>query len=714
MSLSHPGSQSGEHPRQAAPAPGKSSRDRDSNTRKTQGQLRTLGQTRQNQPKPPGQSCQDQSDIPGRAQTTGHTVSDQIFTSRKAVAPRQPSNDTGSDHSRSLPPGERTRLPKATPSKSPSADVRGRDKAENESPRDPSSEFSLTRSQGKRKSPLTKGLPSAPPASDVRGLVKAPSQSSDRTAANGSHNGPQKGQIRLGLTTPSRSSAPSRSPAPPRAREPTKTPPVSDHSRTSRNSGDSAASTESVEAFIKRNAREAAGDSASKIPHDWVLCVDGTTNDMLNEPELDKTNVARITELVKTGQQGDRMVAVAYQQGIGSSGECKTKYGVAKGWFQGLQKDFEAMAPTDDLITRLVSINYAYISMMVCPGRDRIFLFGFSRGAYISQITAALVADLGVFNNQRYLDGPGNGRYREIIHKIVQIWIKHQGKTSPDSWADLRPYAHGLVRVDIEFLGLFDKVASVGVPDIGTASLQSGRFRFAEDVSKRQRILNAYHAAAISEHRNNFKPVLWKEGSANERRKVSQVWFPGYHTSIGGGSGKQGMMIDFIALVWMLSKCTGLASFINEPKLVEMISLDGQHAGKWHGKNIPDSIKGIYGGLGDHYRQELGSSSIDKLHHICKETEWRSHCAPNMPNIHGVREHPIARTQTMLDQDQFDTPNVFEKRLLKVFEAVVKSRLDSVSPPNRQASEPAVCTVVGQRIPRGARLGTGISNIRRD
>lgn len=49
--------------------------------------------------------------------------------------------------------------------------------------------------------------------------------------------------------------------------------------------------------------------------------------------------------------------------------------------------------------------------------------------------------------------------------------------------------------------------------------------------------------------------------------------------------GKQGMMIDFTALVWMLSKCIGLASVNNEPKLIEMIQLEGQHAGEWHEKN---------------------------------------------------------------------------------------------------------------------------------
>lgn len=173
-------------------------------------------------------------------------------------------------------------------------------------------------------------------------------------------------------------------------------------------------------------------------------------------------------------------------------------------------------------------------------------------------------------------------------------------------------------------------------------------------------------------------------------------------------------MIDLIALVWMLSKCAGLASVINETKLIEMVQLDGQHAEKWHGKDIPDSIKGMYTGLGDHYRQELGSSSIDKLHHTCKEAEWRSHCAPNMPNIHGEREHPIIRTQLMLDQSRFDAPNVFETRLLKLFKAVAKSPVESVSAPNKKASEPTIRTAVGHRVPQVARSRTGVSAIQRD
>lgn len=440
------------------------------------------------------------------------------------------------------------------------------------------------------------------------------------------------------------------------------------------------------EAFIRRITGQASNAGSSNPPTNFVLCIDGTGNDMLNEDEVKNTNIAKITDVVEYGKHEDRMTIVAYQQGLGNRGKSSKKdnKGTLAGWAAKLDASFDELWPSKSTITRLVSINYAYISMSVCPKKDRLFLFGFSRGAYISQITAALVADLGIVSNQMYMEKFSDVQHSEIVSEIVKTWVKYMGNGSPETMEKaLGSYRECLIPAKVQFLGVFDMVASVGKPDLGKADLQSDAFRFAESVHNRPNILNAYHAVAISEHRNQFKPVLWKEGTTDPYRKISQVWFPGFHTSIGGGTKTQGIMIYYITLVWMLSKCSGLV--FKEKEIERLITDDARYSSAMTGKHIPDSRKGIWTtmGLGDHVRTELGSASIDLVHRVCDEIKWAFRCASELPNVNGTKEHPI-HTKALLDKKRVDKFNEFEQKFhTKMFELGSGSRPAPVSPPDR-------------------------------
>lgn len=438
------------------------------------------------------------------------------------------------------------------------------------------------------------------------------------------------------------------------------------------------------EAFIQRITGQASNAGSSNPPTDFVLCVDGTGNDMINESDIKNTNIAKITDLIDFGKHGDRMTIVAYQQGLGNKGKSeRNKERSLSGWAEKLDASFNKLWPSPITIVRLVSINYAYISMSVCPKKDRLFFFGFSRGAYISQITAALVADLGIVSNEIYTEKFPDVEHSKIVLKIVNTWVKHGQNGSAEAIkTELGSYYECLIPAKVQFLGLFDMVASVGRPDLGKADLQSNTFRFAESVHDRSNILNAYHAVAISEHRNQFKPVLWKQGTNDPHRRISQVWFPGYHTSIGGGTKTQGIMIYYITLVWMLSKCTALAAVINKTKIEDLIKDDTKYASAMLGQQIPDSKKGIWAkpGMGDHVRSELGLAPIDMVHRICDEAKWILRCAPEIPGIHGTEEHPI-QTKSMLQKNRVDKPNGFEIELYdKMFEYAPGRRSGNVQP----------------------------------
>lgn len=60
-----------------------------------------------------------------------------------------------------------------------------------------------------------------------------------------------------------------------------------------------------------------------------------------------------------------------------------------------------------------------------------------------------------------------------------------------------------------------------------------------------------YSSLALSEERAPFVPTLWSLKSDNSQ-KLKQVWFPGNHTAVGGGSTFYD--ISNISLAWMVQK----------------------------------------------------------------------------------------------------------------------------------------------------------------
>jgi hypothetical protein len=61
----------------------------------------------------------------------------------------------------------------------------------------------------------------------------------------------------------------------------------------------------------------------------------------------------------------------------------------------------------------------------------------------------------------------------------------------------------------------------------------------------------AFHALAIDERREEFKPTLWTATSAPSQ-VLQQIWFTGVHSEVGGGSEEVGL--SDITLSWMLKK----------------------------------------------------------------------------------------------------------------------------------------------------------------
>src|SRR5947207_10612764 len=59
---------------------------------------------------------------------------------------------------------------------------------------------------------------------------------------------------------------------------------------------------------------------------------------------------------------------------------------------------------------------------------------------------------------------------------------------------------------------------------------------------------------ALDERRAPFSPTLWSLSPENTKTKLKQVWFPGHHSSVGGGDHDHG--ISNITIAWMVEQVT--------------------------------------------------------------------------------------------------------------------------------------------------------------
>ncbi|MEC4888628.1 MAG: DUF2235 domain-containing protein [Nitrospira sp.] len=112
---------------------------------------------------------------------------------------------------------------------------------------------------------------------------------------------------------------------------------------------------------------------------------------------------------------------------------------------------------------------------------------------------------------------------------------------------------------DVRFLGLWDTVASFGLPgndlNIGWALTLPDHVR------------QCCHAMALDERRGNFTPtriVPRKGGVIGDR--LQEVWFRGVHSDVGGG---QCPGLSNITLCWMLRRAKEAGLPIVEAKLKE-------------------------------------------------------------------------------------------------------------------------------------------------
>jgi uncharacterized protein (DUF2235 family) len=163
---------------------------------------------------------------------------------------------------------------------------------------------------------------------------------------------------------------------------------------------------------------------------------------------------------------------------------------------------------------------------------DRLYLFGFSRGAYAVRALAGLLDTIGMlhpheenlvpyaisayarkWSPEEDRGGSGGSGQKSLARRFRESFARRLGSSEPEN-------------IRVQYLGLWDTVEASGHlrGKLG--------WRGIDDVPNADA---ARHAASIDERRWPYKvvPLLDPAGSAPSEKR-QQVWFPGVHSDIGG------------------------------------------------------------------------------------------------------------------------------------------------------------------------------------
>lgn len=187
---------------------------------------------------------------------------------------------------------------------------------------------------------------------------------------------------------------------------------------------------------------------------------------------------------------------------------------------------------------------------------DKIHLFGFSRGATTVRSLSGFIHMFGILPKSR----------PELIERAFKIY-KIRSSRKRNRKATEFVNKHHTMWTKIQFLGVWDTVAALGVPfkllDVILDKIPFFRHKF-HDLKLSKCVVHARHALAIDDQRLTFHPILW-EAEVKQDQSIKQVWFCGMHADVGGGYAEQGLAD--ITLSWMVQEATdkGLLIFEAHP-----------------------------------------------------------------------------------------------------------------------------------------------------
>jgi uncharacterized protein (DUF2235 family) len=276
-----------------------------------------------------------------------------------------------------------------------------------------------------------------------------------------------------------------------------------------------------------------------------IVCCDGTWQKLDNPYP---TNVVKMAQAIMPFDKDNIPQIVYYGEGIG------TEHSDTKVWGSELWEGALGWGIDDK-----IKDAYRFLCLN-CSCGDEIYLFGFSRGAYTVRCLAGLIYNSGLLR-------------REFIRKIPEAYELYRNRdksTHPTKGEKAilfrQQYADN---VGIKVLACWDTVGSLGIPDLipylRIDNILNAKYEFF-NTEINPRIEKAFHATAVDEIRKTFNVTGMEPNSKCSPDQVKQVWFPGGHGCVGGGTEDTRGLSD-ATLVWMMKQVGDLGLALDVTKI---------------------------------------------------------------------------------------------------------------------------------------------------
>ncbi len=231
-----------------------------------------------------------------------------------------------------------------------------------------------------------------------------------------------------------------------------------------------------------------------------VVGLDGTWNEPERQPDgsVTGTNVVKfLSALMKRGQLQH------YESGAGTRAWEALPGGI---YGYGLDKR---------ILGAYRFLRRCYADGKVPVDSNRLFIVGFSRGAYAARRLSGLIAHSGI--PVRSSD----------VERGWELYLNRDKKSAAALKKEGRFFD-----VPIEMIGVWDTVKATNDANYNDKQLSPN-------------VKAGYHAMAVDECRRFFPVLRWQHDE-----RVREMWFSGSHSDVGGGCVK--MDLSDVALAWMI------------------------------------------------------------------------------------------------------------------------------------------------------------------
>ena len=318
---------------------------------------------------------------------------------------------------------------------------------------------------------------------------------------------------------------------------------------------------------------------------------------------------------------------------------------------------------------------------------DRIYLFGFSRGAYTVRVLAGLIHKIGLITpEQSNLAGSGQIAYKQFSTDAPDLGIDPNALTDAGS-DENGPLPAGefdnaaqFARITssrwptIDFIGVWDTVASVLVPrrDRWLYVVTSEELAFTM-MNPSVRVFR--QAMAIDERRRMFRLKQWNDpqdfmsnpfapDTARKAQDILQVWFAGVHGDIGGSYKEAQSQVSKYPLLWMIDQAGKFGLTVN-PRTVNQLAWGRSRKNSPFQYVAPDYKADIHNSMNFAWRLLEGIPKSDKYKEWPKRRSLLGHyipcCEPRfIPEGAVIHESAVLRSKERADYKPENMPKTWQ------------------------------------------------------